>query len=131
MSTFMACCKTRLEPSNEQRAALINHAGAARFAYNWGLTVREQAYAHDKTSLNAISLHKLLNQLKPTVYPWLYEVSKCAPQEALRDLDKAYKNWWRRLAEGKHGKKAGAPHYKSRVKHGIGGFRLTGAIRVL
>jgi len=127
----MACCKTRLEPNQEQRAALMNHAGAARFAYNWGLHVREQAYAHDKTSLNAISLHKLLNQLKPTVYPWLYEVSKCAPQEALRDLDTAYQNWWRRLAEGKHGKKAGAPHYKSRVKHGIGGFRLTGNIRVL
>src|ERR1039458_9183287 len=111
---FLAACKTRLEPNKEQRAALLNHAGAARFAYNWGLTVRHQAYAADKTSLNAISLHKLLNELKPTVYPWMYEVSKCAMQEALRDLDTAYKNWWRRLAEGKRGKKAGAPHYKSR-----------------
>jgi len=128
---FTACCKTRLEPNKEQRAALINHAGAARFAYNWGLSIRKLAYAANKTSLTAIDLHKILNSLKPTVYPWLYEVSKCAPQEALRDLDTAYKNFWRRLAEGKRGKKAGFPHYKSRVKHGIGGFRLTGTIRVL
>jgi len=128
---FIACAKTRLEPNKTQRAALINHAGAARFAYNWGLTVRSQAYAADKTSLNAISLHRLLNQLKPTIYPWMYEVSKCAMQEGLRDLDTAYKNWWRRLAEGKRGKKAGVPCYKSRLKDGVGSFRLTGTIRVL
>ena len=130
-SEFLAACKTRLEPNREQRAALMNHAGAARFAYNWGLSVRQAAYDADKTSLNAISLHKLLNELKPTVYPWLYEVSKCAPQEALRDLDKAYKSWWRRLSEGKRGKRAGAPHYKSRLRDGIGGFRLTGVVKVL
>jgi len=128
---FLAACKTRLEPNKSQRAALMNHAGAARFAYNWGLSVRRAAYEADKTSLNAISLHKLLNSLKPTVYPWLYEISKCAPQEALRDLDKAYKSWWRRLSEGKRGKKAGAPHYKSRLRDGIGAFRLTGVIEVL
>jgi len=34
-----------------------------------------------------------LNKLKQTDYPWMYEVSKCAPQEALRDLEKAFKNF--------------------------------------
>jgi putative transposase len=77
-----------------------------------------------------MSLHKLLNSLKESVYPWMYEVSKCAMQEALRDLDRSYQNWWRRLREGKSGKSAGPPKFKSRQRDGIGSFRLTGSIRV-
>src|SRR5258708_39553396 len=52
----------------------------------------------------------------------MYECSKCAPQEALRDLDVAYKNAYRRLGEKKAGKKVqvGWPRFKSRNK-GIGG----------
>src|SRR5215467_2632755 len=33
---------------------------------------------------NTIALHKKLNALKPSQFPWMYEISKCAPQEALR-----------------------------------------------
>jgi putative transposase len=37
----------------------------------------------------SIDLHKrLVNEVK-SVHQWYYEVSKCAPQEALRNLDKA------------------------------------------
>jgi putative transposase len=56
----------------------------------------------------------------------MYEVSKCAPQEALRDLDEAFVNFFRRV---KNGEKPGFPRFKSK-KRGIGGFRLTGTIRV-
>jgi putative transposase len=129
--------RVRLEPTTAQEQGLTCHAGAARWAYNWGLEIRRQAYEHGRQRENAITLHRLLNSLKPTVFPWLYEVSKCAPQEALRDLDRAYENWWRRLKEGKHGRAtgkqsraAGAPQFKSRVRDGVGGFRLTGVIRV-
>ena len=64
--------------------------------------------------------------------PWLYETSKCAPQEALRDLDVAFANFFRRVALKKAGQltgKVGYPRFKSR-KRGIGSFRLTGAIKV-
>jgi putative transposase len=53
--------------------------------------------------------------------PWMYEASKAAPQEALRDLDRAFKNF---LAG-----RARYPRFKSRSR-GIGGFRLTGTIKV-
>jgi len=56
----------------------------------------------------------------------MYEVSKCAPQEALRDLDRAFMHFFRRVKEGQ---KPGFPRFKSK-KRGIGGFRLTGTIRV-
>ena len=59
-------------------------------------------------------------------------MSKCAPQEALRNLDKAYANFFRRLKLLKEGKlkgKVGFPKFKSKKK-GLGGFRLTGAIHI-
>ena len=116
--------KTELDPNNVQRTALLRHAGAARFAYNWGLRRKKESYQATGQSPTAIDLHRELNRLKRTDFPWMYEVSKCAPQEALRDLDRAYKNFF----EGR-AKFPKYPRFRSR-KRGIGGFRLTGSIRV-
>jgi putative transposase len=100
----------------------LKHAGSARFAYNWGL-----ARVKDKQSKpNAIQLHKELNARKQDEFPWMYEVSKCAMQESLRDLERAFKNFFRGCKEGTH---IGFPHFKSKSK-GIGSFRLTGTIKV-
>lgn len=118
--------KTELDPNNVRRTALLKHAGARRWAYNWGLRRRIDEYERTGKSLNAKVLHKELNRLKRTEVPWMYEVSKCAPQEALRDLDEAYDHFFRRV---KRGEKPGFPRFKSKKK-GIGGFRLTGTIRV-
>src|SRR5512142_2817223 len=89
--------KTELDLNNEQRTACLKHAGAARFAYNWGLAWSQEIYRATGKRPNAIALHKELNALKKMEFPWMYEVSKCAMQEALRDLDKAYKNFFRRV----------------------------------
>lgn len=114
-----------LKPSNKQRTLLAKHAGAARFAYNWGLARRIEEYNRTKRSSNAIEQHRQLNSLKNTEFPWMYEVSKCAPQEALRDLDKAFNNFFRSL---KSGKKRGFPRFKKKNIHDS--FRLTGSIHV-
>jgi putative transposase len=116
-----------LVPTAVQRAALANHAGAARWAWNWGLAVRRKAYRRRGETLTAVDLHRLLNRLKRTPrFAWLYEVSKCAPQEALRDLDRAYANYWR---GPRRSRPVGFPRFKKRG-HCPGRFRLTGAIRV-
>ncbi|MBU4175431.1 MAG: helix-turn-helix domain-containing protein, partial [Actinobacteria bacterium] len=107
--------KTELKPNRAQEKALANHAGAARFAYNWGLARKSENYRLTGKSPNAIELHRELNALKKTTYPWLYEVSKCAPQEALRDLDRAFANFYRRCDLKKQGKlkgKVGFPRFK-------------------
>ena len=125
-------CKTELKPNRIQGKALANHAGAARFAYNWGLARRIEEYRLTGSSPNAIEQHRQLNALKKTTYPWLYEVSKCAPQEAIRDLDRAFAHFYRRAAEKKQGKlkgKVGYPRFKTRRK-GPGSFRLTCSIHV-
>ena len=124
--------KTELDLNNEQRTACLKHAGASRFAYNWGLARSIAVYRETAKRPTAIDLHRELNALKKTDYPWMYEVSKCAPQEALRDLDKAYKNFFRRVELKKQGKwkgKLGFPVFKKKSK-GIGSFRLTGSIKV-
>lgn len=124
--------KTELDLTNKQRTACLKHAGAARFAYNWGLARSQEVYRTTGKRPTAIDLHKELNKLKQTDYPWMYECSKCAPQEALRDLDTAYKHFYRRATLKKQGKlkgKIGFPTFKKKSKC-IGSFRLTGAIKV-
>ena len=124
--------KTELDLTNEQRTACLKHAGASRFAYNWGLARSKEVYRITGKRPNAIALHKELNALKQSEYPWMYEVSKCAPQEALKDLDTAYKNFFRRVELKKQGKfkgNLGFPKPKKRSK-AIGSFRLTGSMKV-
>jgi putative transposase len=124
--------KTELDLNNEERTACLKHAGVSRFAYNWGLARSKEAYRTTGKRPTAIDLHKELNKLKQTDFPWMYETSKCAPQEALRDLDTAYKNFFRRVELKKQGKwkgKLGFPTVKKKSK-GIGSFRLTGSINV-
>ncbi len=124
--------KTELDLNNEQRTACLQHAGVARFSYNWGLARRQAHYKATGKGLNAIALHKELNALKQSQFPWMYEVSKCAAQEALRDLDSAYKHFFRRCQLKKVGQyqgKLGFPRFKSK-KRGIGSFTLTGHIHV-
>jgi len=119
--------RTELNLNDKQRTACLQHAGVARFAYNFGLRRKREAYETTGKSPSAIDLHRELNALKKTEFPWMYEVSKCAPQEALRNLDKAFEGFFRRCKE-KSARK-GYPKFKSR-KRGIGSFTLTGAIHV-
>jgi putative transposase len=132
MSVIQRAYKTELDLNDQQTTACRKHAGAARWAYNWGLARKQEAYRAIGKSPSAVDLHRELNTLKQTDVPWLYEVSKCAPQEALRNLDTAFAHFFRRTQLKKQGKlrgKLGYPQRKTR-KRGLGGFRLTGSIVV-
>lgn len=127
----MRAYRIALRPSRQQRSAFAQHAGAARWAYNWGLARKKAAHAAGEKVPSAIELHRELNRLKGIPkeeggIPWAYEVSKCAFQEGLRDLDAAFK----RFFEGRRsGQKVGFPRFKSKEK-AKAHFRLTGTIRV-
>lgn len=123
--------RTELDLNNAQRTACAKHAGAARYAYNWGLSRKIEAHRSGGSTPTAIDLHRELNALKKTELSWMYDVSKCAPQEALRDLDQAFEHYFRRVRKKRTGKqiKVGFPLFKSK-KNGLGSFRLTGAIHI-
>lgn len=93
--------KTKLDPNNEQRTMFAQHAGCARWAYNWGLDITLEAVQNRRLAKergekapkfpSAIDLHKKLNaEVKPEK-KWFKDSSKCAPQQALRDLENAWK----------------------------------------
>src|SRR5262250_1477041 len=103
--------QTELDLTNEQETACKQHAGAARYAYNWGLRRKQEAYKATRRSPAAIDLHRELNALKKTDLPWLYEVSKCAPQEGLRNLDNAFAHFFRRCKLKKEGQLTGKVGY--------------------
>lgn len=124
--------RTELDLNNKQITACKKHAGAARYTYNWGLKRKQEVYQTTGRSISAMELHRELNQLKQCELPWMYEVSKCAPQEALRDLDVAFTNFFRRMQLKKEGKwkgPSGYPKFKTK-RNGLGSFRLTGSIHV-
>ena len=107
MSVIQRAYKTELDLNHEQITACKQHAGAARWAYNWGLARKQESYHATGKSPTAIDLHRELNALKPTGVPWLYQVSKCAPQEALRNLDSAFAHFFRRCQLKGQGKLRG------------------------
>ncbi len=124
--------RTELDLNNQQITLCKKHAGCARFAYNWGLSRKQEVYKHMGRSISAMELHRELNARKPTDFPWMYECSKAAPQEALRDLDSAFRQFFRRVRLKKEGKwrgKLGYPKFKAKRKS-LGSFRLTGSIHI-
>jgi putative transposase len=66
--------KTELDLNNAQRTACARHAGSARYAYNWGLARKIEAYQAGEKTPTAIDLHRELNALKKTELGWMYEV---------------------------------------------------------
>src|SRR5437667_11803659 len=87
--------RTELDPTSHQRVLLARHCGAARFAYNWGLARRIEAYQSDRTVLTSIYLHRELNARNRTDCAVLYEGIRCEAHEAMYDLDHAFVLFYR------------------------------------
>jgi putative transposase len=105
-----------LKPSPAQERALRSHAGAARFAWNWGLARCQERYAAEQKWYSAVDLHKMWNAQKKTdpALGWWAENSKCAYQEAFRDLDRALKDFVKSKKGRRKGRRLGFPKVKKR-----------------
>ena len=76
--------------------------------HNCFLAKRKELYEKDKQTLNFCACSKELTELKKEL-EWLKISDKCALQNALKDLDAAYKNFFE--------KRAGYPKFKSKKTH--------------
>src|SRR5690349_180234 len=83
-----------LEVQPEHEEYFRKACGVARFAYNWGLAEWQKEYTEGKKP-NWMALKKKLNSLKKSLFPWMYEVTKCAPEGALANLGSAWANYFR------------------------------------
>jgi len=98
----------RLYPTEEQINLMYKHIGSMRFIYNWALARQIENYKVNSKKLSITDLGKELTVLKNTKgYEWLYEVSNATLKESIRDLDKAYKNFFNG---------SGFPKFKSKRK---------------
>ncbi len=119
--------KTELKVNNKQRTMLAKHAGVARHAYNCALRLLKDLLRHNRENPedqikfpSSIDLHKWLVAHVKSIFPWYYSVSKCAPQQALRNLRKAFDDFFK--------KKKGFPKFKKKGKGDS--FYLEGAIKL-
>jgi len=104
--------KTKLTLNNSEASHLRHCCNVSRFVYNWALADRKAAYEADKTSVGYNEQKVRFNALKKNEFPWLLDVPYVITEYAFRDLDTAYKNFFRRVKGGTE--KAGFPKFKSR-----------------
>ena len=124
-----------LDPSVAQERALRSHAGAARFAWNWGLAKCQERYEVEGRWYSGTGLHKLWNSEKKAdpALAWWAENSKCSYQEAFRDLDRALRDFTASRKGIRKGRKLSFPRFKKRGKcrdsfrFGSGVMRCSGA----
>ena len=100
----------KLDPTAEQAEAFARNAGVCRLVYNIALEQRSNWYRQFKRvtgfGISVASQCRELTQLRAEV-EWIAEGSVTAQQQALRDLDTAFKNFFRKTAEYPTSRKKG------------------------
>lgn len=86
--------KFRLEPTEEQKVKINKTLGCCRFVYNSMLDRRIKAYQRRGESMSYIDTQNLLPQMK-TYLPWLAEADSQALKYSCRQLDNAYKGFFK------------------------------------
>lgn len=95
-------------PNKKQKELISKSFGCSRFVYNHYLAKRIELYKENKENLNYYSCCSDLTQLKAELI-WLKEVDKFALQNSLKDLDNAYKKFFK--------EHSGFPRFKSKKAH--------------
>ena len=104
--------KFRLYPSKQQEELIRRTCGYARSVYNATLAARQTAYKSG-TSLSGNDCVKMLPGLKMQ-YPWLKEVDSTALQSSVKNMDRAYQNFFASRSGARKGKPVGFPQFKAK-----------------
>lgn len=101
---------------------MVKTFGCCRFVYNHYLAERKTAWETEKRKISGFDCMRDLTQLKKREeFIFLNEVANTAMQQSLRDLDRAYGNFFRGI---KKGQGVGYPKFKS--KRGRQSYRVCG-----
>jgi len=108
----------RLYPAPGQQIALARAFGCARVVFNDGLVAREEAHRAGRPYITDSELSARLTASKATPERmWLDEVSAVVLQQALADLNAAYRNFFASMQGKRKGSKAAKPRFRSRKAH--------------
>ena len=112
--------KYRFYPTEEQITQLSHSFGCSRFVYNHFLKVRTDAYYEKHEKINCHKTSELLTSLKNEGnFDWLKDVSSVVLQQTLRDLDKAFTNFFAGRARYPNFKKKNSRQAVRYVKSGF------------
>lgn len=100
--------KFRIYPNQKQKELIAKTFGCVRFVYNQYLSKKIELYQETKETLSYNKCCSELTQLKNELL-WLKEIDKFALQNSLKDLDNAYKNFFKEYS--------GFPKFKSKKTH--------------
>ncbi len=109
--------RIRLNPTPEQEQYFLRAAGVARFAWNWGLAEYQQLKSEGRKA-DWNQLAKNFRRRSHTEFPFVWEVTKCAAQEALRDLRRTIGTYYKTKPKNPQCK---FPGFRKRSQR-IGGF---------
>jgi putative transposase len=105
----------RLYPMPGQQQALARAFGCARVVFNDGLAARQEAHAAGLPYITDAELSARLTAAKATPErAWLGEVPAVVLQQALADLNAAYRNFIASVTGRRKGPKIGPPRFRSR-----------------
>lgn len=111
MQTVLKGYKYRIYPTKEQEELIQKTFGCSRYVYNYFLNMKIELYKTEQKSMTYNQCSKMLTQLKKEI-DWLREPDKCSLQNALKDLDNAYQNFFREIKKGNSNQ--GFPKFKSK-----------------
>lgn len=104
--------KFKLEPTPTQVEQFLQFAGARRFIFNRGLDQRQKTFESTGKSPTYFEQNKELTLLKEQEETaWLKTIHSQVLQQSLKDLDRAFQNFFTRL---KKRKKPGFPQFKKK-----------------
>ena len=100
--------KYELMPDGEQQRNMRRFAGSCRFVFNKALALQQAHYAESKKKLSYADLCKQLTEWrKSSETQWLSETHSQPLQQTLKDLERAYKNFFEKRADFPRFKKKG------------------------
>ena len=119
----------RIYPAKAQIHLLAQIFGCCRFVYNYFLDLRKSTYLSEKRNMSQYECMRLVTALKRT-YPWLAKCDSMALQESIKDLNKAFVNFFsKRTGYPRFHKKANAQSYRTRNQSN--GIRIDGNYIIL
>jgi putative transposase len=121
----LARYRYRIEPTESQRVLLARVFGCCRVVFNDAIRIRQDAYLAGEKITDTEVERRVTTLAKTTPErAWLAEVSAVALQQSVRDVQRAYRNWFDSLSRKRKGRPVGRPRFKSKRDHRQS-FRLT------
>jgi putative transposase len=90
--------RLRFYPTPRQERQLARAFGCARWAWNFALEEISQAWTERQERLSWIDISRRINELKRSDKPWLGDVASTVVTQSLRNLDRAYRNFFQKRA---------------------------------